>query len=226
MQYLLHIDTSAENGLVAVTGNGAPISVRTITDSRNQAATINILIDEVLAEAGIGIVQLSAVAVCAGPGSYTGLRIGMATAKALCYVADIPLLAHNKLTLLTYQVQQMHPAHSYYMAALEARENEYFVAAYDGDMNELQGPAHFFADDLQKILNEKKNLLIIGDIDAQKYDFLLQNEPHIVADTILDINAWGPYAYEAFKCNRTVNLALAEPFYLKQVYTHNSKKDS
>lgn len=226
MQYLLHIDTSADSGLVAISAEAKVLASKTIADSRNQATSINLLIEEVLAETGITIANLSAVAVCAGPGSYTGLRIGMATAKALCYVSDMPLMAHNKLTLLAYQSLQRHSSADIYFAVLTARENEYFLAAYDREMNELEKPAHIFAEDLECKLIEKKNILIVGDITPEKHTFLLNNNSYIVSDEILDINAWASYAFNELKCNRTVNLALAEPFYLKQVYTHKSNKDS
>ena len=137
MKYILHIDTSAEPGMAALSSEGRVLAQRQIAESRQQASLLNVLIEELFTELSLKAKDLSAVAVCAGPGSYTGLRIGMAAAKAFCYVWDLPLLAHNKLTLLAVQMAKFAPQFSAYLPCLNVRENEFFAALYDGDMNEL-----------------------------------------------------------------------------------------
>src|ERR1019366_2430074 len=103
MHYLLHIDTSTDTGAVAIGGDGNLLAYRANTETRNHATTINNMINDVLAEVKISLEDLSCIVVCAGPGSYTGLRIGLATAKGLCYALDKPLMLDNRLTLLAYQ---------------------------------------------------------------------------------------------------------------------------
>jgi tRNA threonylcarbamoyladenosine biosynthesis protein TsaB len=224
MQYLLHIDTSGDTGTIALAADGRPVAIRTNCDTRNQAAYINTMIQEVLEEAGIAIPQLSGVVICAGPGSYTGLRIGMATAKGICYVADIPLIAENKLTLLAYQALKAHPGYEQYMAVLLARENEYFSVVHNAEMELLSPPQHILTEELRKILIEYPSILIAGNVNPVKADISLPDNVYVVDNNILNIEIWAEYAFEQYKCNRTVSLATAEPFYLKQVYTHNSNK--
>jgi tRNA threonylcarbamoyladenosine biosynthesis protein TsaB len=226
MLYFLHIDTSGAESILAVSAEGRPLSVRTNADTRNQGANINGMIEEVLKEAGITVSQLTAVAVCAGPGSYTGLRIGMATAKALCYVSDIPLIADNKLSLLAKDAAKKHPGYNIYMAVLVAREKEYFVSAYEGDKKTLIEPRHMAEEELKKFIQEKKNILITGNVIPEKQGFLVGKELYIVENEILDVHSWSENVYIHYNCNETVNLALAEPFYLKEVYTHNPKNNS
>ncbi len=226
MDHLLHIDTSAEACSIMLAADGIPRVHKINTDTRNQAANINNMIAEVLAEEQIEMSALKGISICAGPGSYTGLRIGMATAKGICYVNDIPLFAHNKLTLLANQAIKQHPGSEVYLATLIAREQEYFIAAYNAAGDEVIAPKHILESELTTVVGENKNISIIGNIEQKSIDELASRIIHILSGQILDLEAWAEYAYEEFLCNRSVNLALAEPFYLKQVYTHNSKKNN
>ncbi len=225
MAHILHIDTADDTLLVAVATDGKPVASQTSTESRNHASLINNAIDAVLAEAGLAIHQLSAIAVCGGPGSYTGLRIGMAAAKGLCYVHDVPLMVHNRLLLLTlpaiYKGQ-----YSSYTAMLNARDKEYFIAAYNTRLEELVAPTHVVADNVSQITNSLGDgLLTIGD-NLQEKDVISEGfkDVDILINHNIDISAWARYSYECEKLGQFVTLSTAEPFYLKQVFTHNSKK--
>lgn len=226
MIYLLHIDTSADNGMVALSANGNILSSQAIEDSKNQSAILNTLIDVVLSDAGIVLQQLSGIVVCAGPGSYTGLRIGMGTAKGLCYVLDKPLLLHNKLTLLAWQ-QYHNNLNEYevFMSMLVARENEFFIAAYDKNFNSYIVPQHIHAAELEKLINGiQGTLLITGEGTEYIENIFKIKKSAVFFNKLIDKDAWAMYAYEQYKCNEFVNLSTAEPFYLKQVFTHNQNK--
>ena len=93
MKYILHIDTSTDIGTIALSGDGRILSYLRTTETRNHAGVINNMIERVISDMKITLEQLSAISVCAGPGSYTGLRIGVATAKGLCYALNKPLIA-------------------------------------------------------------------------------------------------------------------------------------
>lgn len=225
MTYLLHIDTSADNGFVAISANGQIISAKSIEDSKNQSALINTLIDGVLSEANIAMQQLSAITVCAGPGSYTGLRIGMGTAKGLCYALDKPLLLDNKLTLLAWQQYNNLNEYDVFLSILIARENEFFVAAYDKEFKVYIEPQHIHATELEELLNGVNDrLLITGEPNKQIENISNVKKAVIFPNKLIDKDAWAMYAYEQYKCQRFVNLSTAEPFYLKQVFTHKQNK--
>lgn len=226
MTYLLHIDTSADNGFVAISADGKMITDQAIEDSKNQSALLNILIDTVLNDAAITLQQLSGIVVCAGPGSYTGLRIGMGTAKGLCYALDKPLFLDNKLSLLAWQ-QYHNEMNEYdvFLSMLVARENEFFIAAYDKDFKTYIAPQHIHAAELEKLLNELDlKLLVTGETTPQIEHILNIKKSAVFFNKLIDKNAWAMYADEQYKCNQNVNLSTAEPFYLKQVFTHNSSK--
>lgn len=225
MTYLLHIDTSADNGFVAISANGQIVSAKSIEDSKNQSALINTLIDGVLSEADIAMQQLNAVAVCAGPGSYTGLRIGMGTAKGLCYALDKSLLLDNKLTLLAWQQYNKLNEYDVFLSVLIARENEFFVAAYDKEFKVYIAPQHIHAAELEELLNGiNDSLVVIGETNQQLENILNIKKAVIFPNKLIDKDAWAMYAYEQYKCQHFVNLSTAEPFYLKQVFTHKSNK--
>lgn len=221
MTYILHIDTSADTGTVALGCDGNLVATKITTDSRNYASVLNNMIDEVLNEAEIALADVAAIALCAGPGSYTGLRIGMATAKALCYVLDKPLLADNKLTLLADQQSHIETAkYDFYVALLPAREKEYYITIHDGNSNCVLSPQHIFEDQLEGLIPQNSSICLVVDTRENLPNNLVTSNINIIENNKIIIKKWCKYAFEAWKCNRSVILSSAEPSYLKEVYTH------
>ena len=221
MHYLLHIDTSVDTGLVAISGDGILLATKINVETRNHAATINNMIADALADVNIPFAGLSAVAVCAGPGSYTGLRIGLATAKGLCYALGKPLILDNRLTLLARQAHAKHTdAFTQYVSLLVARDKEYFIAIYNDRLGCTVPPQHIMEEHLNKLINEKEKTYIVTNAPEQVIADLGINELIIDSDIKTDLNSWVSIAFQKYICNDIVNLSQAEPFYLKQVYTH------
>ncbi len=225
MKYILHIDTSGDNGFIALGADGQTVGYKEMTDARNQAAEINGHIETLLKDAGITMQDLAAVAVCGGPGSYTGLRIGLATAKALCYALDIPLMQHDRLSLMVLgQCHNFLSEYEVYMAILAAREQEYFITTYNNNFEAIIAPQHVTEDEITLIINELNvKTLIIGDISVTLKQIIKSD---IIEDRRIKTETWIMYAFRQFNCNDFVNLSTAEPIYLKQVYTHKSKNIS
>lgn len=219
MKYLLHIDTSTDVGTVAIGGDGQLLASRTGGTTRDHASTINNMIDGVLADAGITLGDLSAIVVCGGPGSYTGLRIGMATAKGLCYALNKPLLSDNRLTLLAHQAFVLHKGYSKYISLLKARENEYFVTVHDQEFKCIVEPQHVHGDEIYEIFSGHK-LFLISDFSDFASGKLQSDNIVTEKNTSIIVSQWVNYSWQRYNCNYTVNLATVEPFYLKQVYTH------
>jgi len=220
MHYLLHIDTSTDTGTVAIAGDGILLTSAINEESRNHAGTINNLIDDIAKSAGIALDQLSAVAVCAGPGSYTGLRIGMATAKGLCYALNKSLIADNRLTVLAYQCHVNEPNYDQYIVLLKAREKEYFITIHNKSFDCILAPQHVHEDELAHIIQKDEKTYIIGDITEELVNSLNIRDLSISSNSKIELENWCLYSYSKYNCNTTVNLSDSEPFYLKQVYTH------
>ena len=221
MQYLLHIDTATDKGTIAISGDGTLLAQRTNEETRNHAGTINIMINEVMADAKISPEQLSAVVACAGPGSYTGLRIGVATAKGLCYALDKPLLLHNRLTLLAFHAfMQKNISASQYVTLLVARDKEFFISAYNKDFICTLPPQHIMQEQLHEIIEKNEHTYFITDVSEAIINSLGITNLQIDTNVYTSLDSWAFYAFDDFKCNNIVNLSSAEPFYLKQVYTH------
>src|SRR6476661_7599128 len=127
MAYILHIDTSSNTGIAMLAKDGVPVSTRLHDNSREHAAVINGMVAEVLTEAGVVLNDIAAVAVCNGPGSYTGLRIGLATAKGYCYAAGKPLLLNNRLQLMIEEAKAQSAGAGTYVALIPARNGEYYA---------------------------------------------------------------------------------------------------
>ena len=221
MKYFLHIDTSGDISCIAVALNGKLICCQINDTARNHAATINNMINSTLSDAGILITDLSAVVVCGGPGSYTGLRIGMATAKGLCYALDIPLLLDNKLTLLAYQNYERYKTkYDFYFPVLLARDKEFFISIHDNKFINTVQPIHIEENNLEVFLQEKKQICIISQCFTMEKYAQYAGNIEISNDIDIHLESWVFYTFQQYKCNNIVNLSTSEPFYLKQVYTH------
>jgi tRNA threonylcarbamoyladenosine biosynthesis protein TsaB len=217
MIYILHIDTSGDKGITALSADGKVISEKINTEPKNQAASINLLIKAVLEEGGITLNELAALSVFGGPGSYTGLRIGLATAKAFCYTLDKPLLLLNKLDLLA--LQAFHSAsgdYDAYAAILPARAKEYFFTIYDNKGEVITPPQHIHEDEIQQAFSSYTKILVVG--SAAK---LLEGAKHMaIEDEFISTQFWVAYSLSLVNKSAFSVLSSAEPYYLKEVYTH------
>lgn len=218
MTYILHLDTSAQLCTVFISQDAAIISSRTLDDSKEQSSRINGMIAEVCSDASIGMSDLSAVSVCNGPGSYTGLRVGLSTAKGICFALHIPLLLHNKLTLIAADYSQF----SNRAIAVKAREGEVFAAFYQ-DHILMKAPAHYFTESFISELSKIENIQVIGN-DA---DIFQENlfPLHLIPESgNFNLENWSKIALNAYKNKEFSDLAYAEPFYMKAAFTTKPKK--
>src|ERR1700743_3297673 len=106
MCVILNIDTSMGTAGVCLSREGEVVALAESQDQKNHSSWLHPTIDRLLAETGLRVGDLHAVAVTAGPGSYTGLRVGMAAAKGFCYALDIPLIAEDTLGTMAFAAQQ------------------------------------------------------------------------------------------------------------------------
>lgn len=218
MPTLLYIDTSGNTATIALSANGGLKALRRHHQAQEQAAVINLLIEDLLQECDLQLRDLDALCVCAGPGSYTGLRVGLSTAKGIAFALDKPLMLFNKLELIAREFNTQHTA-SQLVVALKARLGEYFVARYDAAHTVLTEPQHLFEAGLDTMLQGQEALLL-SDTD------LPYTGPRVMipADYAAGMDSWIAFATARFATGRFDDLAYSEPFYLKAAFTTQSKK--
>ena len=138
MSILLHIESSANLCSVALSKDDTLLDYTEGKEKNSHAQMLLPFIDALLADNNIARKKLSAVSISAGPGSYTGLRIGTATAKAICSALNIPLIAISTLEALAYAALQEKPNAKHIIPMIDARRMEVYTAVYDNKLNELQ----------------------------------------------------------------------------------------
>lgn len=217
MEHILLIDTSAQKCCVGLVRDGELLHSLVHEERQSQAAVINLMIEQLFEQAKCQLSELNAIAVCSGPGSYTGLRIGMAAAKGLAFGLGKPLILQHKLELIAQQFVQMNHAYWHYVVLISARENEFFYACYDADMHIVHQPIHADTEKVKEQINSLSlhSLCIVGDEQAQQIfgaEVKLQNE--------VQLSYWAPWAAKSFAHEDFADIAFSEPFYMKEVFIH------
>ncbi len=221
MVYILHLETSTKVCSVALSLNGNLIALKeNEEDGYSHGENLTLFIQDVLKQASISVKELNAVSVASGPGSYTGLRIGISTAKGLCYPLNIPLIAIDSLTSLKEIAKEKHP-NSTLCSLIDARRMEVYNLFYSSS-NELLKPIS--ADIIEKdSYSQFEPFVYFGD-GAEKLQELWKGR-NCIADTSITSSAKGQtkLAFEKYRNQEFEDLAYFEPFYLKD-FVSNAKK--
>ncbi|HET8803191.1 MAG TPA: tRNA (adenosine(37)-N6)-threonylcarbamoyltransferase complex dimerization subunit type 1 TsaB [Aequorivita sp.] len=215
MATILCIETSTTNCSVAIAVDG---EIKAIREENNQqyshAEKLHVFIEEVLKEASLDKKQLNAVAVSKGPGSYTGLRIGVSAAKGLCFALDVPLISTATLEVL---IQQVNQPNAHIIPLLDARRMEVYSAVYSEEKKQVR-------ETRAEILNEnsfidfleKGKTIFIGD-GTIKFEAICNHPNAIFLQDLFPSSAdMVGLAEIKYKISDTENVAYFEPFYLKE----------
>jgi tRNA threonylcarbamoyladenosine biosynthesis protein TsaB len=213
MVFILNIETATKNCSVAVAKDGVVTALKEYAgEGYAHAEKLHLFIEEALQQSGITFKDLSAVAVSMGPGSYTGLRIGVSAAKGLCYALNIPLLAIDTLALLA---QKVAPDEGVVVPMIDARRMEVYTAVFDKEHNKLTDTtAEIIAEDSFAAI--EGTLHLVGD-GAAKCKEVLTGSRFVYHDDILYPSAaqMAAMANDKYKKSDTVDVAYFEPYYLK-----------
>jgi tRNA threonylcarbamoyladenosine biosynthesis protein TsaB len=218
MSRILCIETATEACSVAVAVNGETVSLHELNEGYTHASRITQLIQSAVDEAGISLRELDAVAVSKGPGSYTGLRVGVSTAKGLCYTLNKPLIAINTLTAMTVLAKEKPEINKtdLLVPMLDARRMEVYCAVYDHILREVKPTAAEIINEqsFQELLDTR--LMHFFGNGAEKCRAVLQH-PNAVFTTHVLCSASGmaELAQRAFDAQQFEDVAYFEPFYLK-----------
>ena len=141
MSIILNIDTAVQTSSVCLAQNNEVLALKINPSQKDSAAWLHMAIKEVLKEQNIELKDLDAIAVSEGPGSYTGLRVGMSTAKGLCYVSQKPLITINSLQMMAVAAKD-EPT-DFICPMIDARRMEVFTAIFDHELNYVLQPSNF-----------------------------------------------------------------------------------
>ena len=222
MSYILNIETATKNCSVALAKEGKTILCKEIAEEGySHAERLHVFIEEIIKEVGITFQDLIAIAVSQGPGSYTGLRIGVSAAKGFCYALDIPLIALDTLQVMASQVTV---SSGLIIPMLDARRMEVYSAIFNPKFEKIRVvQAEIITENSFEELEE--TLYFVGDC-AEKCKPVLTKDNFIFLDEIKYPSAkeMSFLSFEKYKKNDTVDVAYFEPYYLKDFMITTSKK--
>jgi tRNA threonylcarbamoyladenosine biosynthesis protein TsaB len=224
MALILNIDTSIETASICLSKDGANLLTLQSDDQKNHASWLHIAIKKIMLETGYAIKDLQAIAVAGGPGSYTGLRVGMAAAKGLCYALHIPFIMENTLALMAFAVQDHAIEHSALISPMiDARRMEVFTALYTPKMEELIIPSAMILNknSFEDYLSDQ-HVLFTGSGTA-KWRELISNPNAFFTDTPLLAPYLGNISHNKYLTQEFTDLIYSEPVYIKEFYTHEKK---
>lgn len=218
---ILCLETSTTVCSVALNDNCCTLALRESDTPNAHSEKITNFIREAMETAGIEYAQLDAVAVSKGPGSYTGLRIGVSTAKGICYAADLPLMAIDTLEAMAYGIKEKLGSqidkNDLLVPMIDARRMEVYAAIFDANLNKIEDTAALIIDENTFAdLRKEHHLWLFGD-GAPKLCKIFENQPNIsIIDGFKSSAAYmRPLAERALLNKDFVDVAYFEPFYLK-----------
>jgi tRNA threonylcarbamoyladenosine biosynthesis protein TsaB len=226
---LLLIDTSSERAVISLASAEHIIAAKVDDHQMNHAAFVQPAIQQLLQDNNISFTDIHAIAVMAGPGSYTGLRVGMSSAKGLCYATGLPLISINKLEALACaEFDRLKNNGSLEHGLLvcpmiDARRMEVYTAVYDSNLRELMSPQASILDEnsFAELLTEKK-ILFTGN-GAVKFLNLVKHANILSGNEIDLTDAFAALAHKSLAGKNFTDLAYGEPFYLKGIYVESKK---
>lgn len=218
---ILCLETATPVCSVALNDGNKTLAQRECTGQNAHSEKITIFIKEVLDEVGIGYDQLDAVAVSMGPGSYTGLRIGVSTAKGVCYAADRKLMAVDTLQAMAYGMHQqladrLQP-NDLLIPMIDARRMEVYASIFDAKLNKIQDTAALVIDEhsFEDLLKDHR-IWLFGDGAPKLEKVFGGNEKVQIVNGFTPSAAYmAPLVDKALQENQFVDVAYFEPFYLK-----------
>ncbi len=225
---ILSIDTATPLGGICLAEDGRVLGIRTNPNQFDHASWIHVAIKDLMKTTGTTLSQLAAIAVTEGPGSYTGLRVGLTTAKGLCYALQIPLIGESTLKVMAYGVKEDPRLKETYFREqeetvfiapmIDARRMEVFTAVFSPTLETVFAPAAMVLEpDSFSGLLQKGRVVFAGN-GSPKWQGICRHSHALFADTPLRVADLAALADQQFGRNTFKDLVYSEPAYLKNVY--------
>ena len=223
LAYILNIETATKNCSVSLANNGKTIALKELNSGAySHAEKLHEFINQVIEESGIKLYDLKAVAVSKGPGSYTGLRIGVSAAKGLCFALDIPLISVNTLQALALSVSI---SEGLIIPLLDARRMEVYSSVFNlKNESQREVKAEIISSESFSNYLEDGIVYFVGD-GVEKCKGVINHKNAIfIDDKLPSANEMSKLSFEKHKKNDIEDVAYFEPFYLKDFVAIKPKK--
>lgn len=221
MPLLLNIDTATEHASVCISDGEKVLGLIESREQKNHASFVQPAIATLSSQTGIALKNIDAVSVTAGPGSYTGLRVGLASAKGICYATQKPLLLVNTLEVMARALQNStgtQDAKTLLCPLIDARRMEVFTAVFDPSLNEIQPPHALILDatSFSNLLADHQ-VFFSGSGHVKLKPLITHPRAHFsaVQHTAADLAARAVIAYNS---KRFADIAYSEPLYVKEFF--------
>ena len=215
---IINIETATEVCSVAVSEKGKVIIEKASFDGPSHASLLGVFVEEAVRESKSTGLKIDAVAVSSGPGSYTGLRIGVSMAKGLCFGYNIPLLSIHTLDILAYKAINdiAVPADTLFCVMLDARRMEVYTAIYDNSLKKIsETEACIVTEDTCARFLEKQTVCFFGNGAGKCKDVIQSKNAIFVDDLYPAAKDMVVLSEQAYADKRFEDVAYFEPFYLK-----------
>lgn len=221
MNYLLNIHTTTVKAIVNLSKEDKVVASVSNNDNKKHAAFLHTAIQNILQENDMSFSALKAVGVTGGPGSYTGIRVGMATAKGICYALGIPLILCNALEVMAHSaIKITKDNEGLYFPMIDARRMEVFTAVYDSNLKEIEPPSALVLEDeyFRKFLSKHRCYFFGNGSEKLKQSIVDSNNTFLI-NTEISPSSLSWICWEKYRQNDFVNVGSSQPLYIKDFYT-------
>lgn len=223
MSLILNIDTALETASVCLANDDDVLQLSVNENQKDHAAWLHTAIAELLQKTGRTVNELEAVAVSIGPGSYTGLRVGLASAKGFCYALKIPLITISTLKIIAFALKDKAGDAAFICPMIDARRMEVYTALYDNRLIEKKSAQAMILDENSfTSLLESGKILFCG-AGSKKLSQIIDSANAVFNFDDYNATQLAQLSYKCFQKKEFANLAYTEPLYIKEFYTGNLK---
>ena len=223
MSIILNIETATKNCSVSLAENGRILAIKELNNGNySHAEVLHPFIVDVLKEANLTSNNIDAVAVSKGPGSYTGLRIGVSAAKGLCFAFDKPLISIDTLTSLSHAISI---DIGFIVPMIDARRMEVYGAVYDENNEQVREiKAEIIEENSFSEYLETNKVYFLGDGAHKCKELITHKNAVFIDDKYPSAKEMAQLSFDKYKKNDIENVAYFEPFYLKDFIVIPEKK--
>jgi tRNA threonylcarbamoyladenosine biosynthesis protein TsaB len=218
---ILNIDTAVQISSICLAENGKPLAVKINPSQKDAASWLHVAIKELSAEINFELSQADAISVSEGPGSYTGLRVGMSTAKGLCYALNKPLITINTLQMMAFSAREY--CKGFLCPMIDARRMEVFTAVFDQNLQTVLPYTNMTLNENSFDELLQKNTITFFGNGSIKFQQIMQNPQAVFASVETDASSMAELSHNKFSGQELTNLAYSQPFYGKDFYSSVKK---